>query len=212
MGEIEANATIRQRYTALAEGAGIVGSVQTRSMATIGGNIANAAPSADTAPPLAVFDAVAQIVGSGGSREVAVIDLADGPGSTVLAGDEVLTGFKLPLPPSNTGSVYQRHTPRAIMDIAAVGVGVRLSLDGGNIGEARICLGAVAATIIRATEAEDALTGQPPSAELFAKAAELAQAASSPISDVRGSAEFRRHLVGVMTKRCLDIALERAQS
>jgi len=212
MGDIEAHDTILQRYTALAEGAGIVGSVQTRSMATIGGNIANAAPSADTAPPLAVFDAVAQIVGSGGSREVAVIDLSDGPGSTVLAGDEVLTGFKLPAPPANTGSVYQRHTPRAIMDIAAVGVGVRLSLDGGNIGEARICLGAVAATIIRAPEAEEALIGQPPSAELFAKAAELAQAASSPISDVRGSAEFRRHLVGVMTKRCLDIALERAQS
>ncbi|MCH8008773.1 MAG: xanthine dehydrogenase family protein subunit M [Chloroflexi bacterium] len=212
MDEIDSNDTIRQRYAALAEGAGIVGSVQTRSMATIGGNVANAAPSADTTPPLAVFDAIAQIMGSGGAREIPLIDLFDGPGSTVLAGDEVLTGFTLPTPPANTGSVYQRHTPRKIMDIAAVGVGVRLSLDGGNIGEARICLGAVAATIIRATEAEDALAGQTPSAELFAKAAELAQAASSPISDVRGSAEFRRHLVGVMTKRCLDIALERARS
>ena len=212
MDEIATNDTIRQRYAALAEGAGVVGSVQTRSMATIGGNVANAAPSADTTPPLAVFDAVAQIVGSGGTREIPVIDLFDGPGSTVLAGDEVLTCFKLPTPPANTGSVYQRHTPRKIMDIAAVGVGVRLSLDGGNIGEARICLGAVAATIIRATDAENALTSQTPSTELFAKAAELAQAASNPISDVRGSAEFRRHLVGVMTKRCLDIALERARS
>ena len=212
MDEIAANDAIRHRYAALAEGAGVVGSVQTRSMATIGGNVANAAPSADTTPPLAVFDATAQIVGSGGTREVPVIDLFEGPGSTVLAGDEVLTGFKLPTPPADTGSIYQRHTPRKIMDIAAVGVGVRLSLGGGNIGEARICLGAVAATIIRATEAEDALAGHPPSEELFAKAAELAQAASSPISDVRGSAEFRRHLVGVMTKRCLDIALERAQN
>ena len=212
MDEIATNDTIRQRYAALAEGAGVVGSVQTRSMATLGGNIANAAPSADTAPPLVVFDAIAQIIGSDGAREVPVIDLSEGPGSTVLAVDEVLTGFKLPTPPADTGSVYQRHTPRKIMDIAAVGVGVRLSLDGGNIGEARICLGAVAATIIRATDAEDALAGQTPSAELFAQAAELAQAASSPISDVRGSAEFRRHLVGVMTKRCLDIALERARS
>ena len=97
------------------------------------------------------------------------------------------------------------------MDIAAVSVGIRLSLDNGKIGEARVCLGAVAPTIIRASEAEEALIGQEPSEDLLAKAADLAQAASSPISDVRGSAEFRRHLVGVMTKRCLEIALERAQ-
>ncbi len=211
MGAIDSNETIQQRYTALAEGAGIVGSVQTRNMATIGGNIANAAPSADTAPPLAVFDAVAEIIGAGGKRDVLVIALFDGPGSTVLATDEVITGFKLPAPPANTGSVYQRHTPRKIMDIAAVSVGIRLSLDNGKIGEARVCLGAVAPTIIRASEAEETLTGQEPTEDLFGKAAELAQAASSPISDVRGSAEFRRDLVGVMTKRCLDIALERAQ-
>ena len=211
MGAIDSNETIQQRYAALAEGAGIVGSVQTRNMATIGGNIANAAPSADTSPPLAVFDAVAEIIGSGGNREVPVIELFDGPGSTVLAADEVITGFRLPTPPEDTGSVYQRHTPRKIMDIAAVSVGIRLSFDNGKIGEARVCLGAVAPTIIRASDAEEALTGQAPTDALFAKAAELAQAASSPISDVRGSAEFRRHLVGVMTKRCLDIALERAQ-
>ena len=211
MGAIDSNETIQQRYAALAEGAGIVGSVQTRNMATIGGNIANAAPSADTSPPLAVFDAVAEIIGAGGQREVPVIELFDGPGSTILTTDEVITGFKLPTPPADTGSVYQRHTPRKIMDIAAVSVGIRLSLENGKIGEARVCLGAVAPTIIRATEAEGTLTGQTPTEDLFAKAAELAQAASSPISDVRGSADFRRHLVGVMTKRCLDIALERAQ-
>ncbi|MCH7698767.1 MAG: xanthine dehydrogenase family protein subunit M [Chloroflexi bacterium] len=211
VASIESNDVTEQRYTALAEGAGIVGSIQTRNMATIGGNIANAAPSADTAPPLAVFDAVAEIIGAGGQREVPVIELFDGPGSTILTTDEVITGFKLPTPPANTGSVYQRHTPRKIMDIAAVSVGIRLSLDNGKIGEARVCLGAVAPTIIRASDAEEALTGQAPTDALFAKAAELAQAASSPISDVRGSAEFRRHLVGVMTKRCLDIALERAQ-
>ena len=212
LGTLGSDETVQERYSALAEGAGIVGSIQTRNMATIGGNIANAAPSADTAPPLAVFDAVAEVIGPGGNREVPVIELFDGPGSPVLATDEVSTGFKLPTPPAHAGRAHHTHTPRKIMDIAAVSVSVRLSLDDGKIGEARVCLGAVAPTIIRAEEAEEALTGQEPSDDLFAKAAELAQAASSPISDVRGSAEFRRHLVGVMTKRCLSIALERAKN
>ena len=214
MATIESFPAVRERYTALADGAGVVGSVQTRNMATLGGNIANAAPSADAAPPLVVLDAVAEIVGPEGSRQVPVSELFVGPGRTVLAPDEVLMGFSLPTPPSRTGSVYRRHTPRKMMDIAAVGVGVRLTLapDVDTIREARICLGAVAPTIISASEAEESLAGQAPSDEAFAWAAELAQAASRPISDVRGSAEFRRYLVGVMTKRCLGIALERARA
>jgi carbon-monoxide dehydrogenase medium subunit len=211
MATIEAHPAVRERYTALADGAGIVGSVQTRNMATIGGNVCNAAPSADTIPPLVVLDAVAQIAGPGGTRELAVAELFTGPGKTTLAPDEIVLSFRLPTPPAHTGSVYERHTPRKIMDIAVVGVGIRLSLaDGGAIADARICLGAVAPTVIRAPEAEQALTGQPPGDALFARAAELAQAAARPISDVRGSAEFRRYLVGAMTKRCLGIALERA--
>jgi len=220
MATIQSHPAVRERYTALSEGAGIVGSVQTRNMATLGGNICNAAPSADTAPPLVVFDAVAEIAGPGGARELPVGKLFAGPGKTVLAPHEIVVAFRLPLPvrqagaPRRTGSVYQRHTPRKIMDIAVVGVAVRLTLagKGDTIQEARICLGAVAPTVIRATEAEQALAGQSPSEELFAKAAELAQAAARPISDVRGSAEFRRYLVGVMTKRCLGIALERAKA
>ena len=212
MAAIEQSDVVRERFTALADGAAIVGSDQTRNMATLGGNIANAAPSADTAPPLVVFDAVAEIVGPAGSRELTLGDLFAGPGATTLAVDEVITGFRLTTPPAHTGSVYQRHTPRKIMDIAVVAIAIRLTLTpDDSISEARICLGAVAPTVIRAPEAEEALAGQPPSEELFERVAELAQAASSPISDVRGSAEFRRHLVGVMTKRCLGIALERAQ-
>ena len=220
MATIEVHPVVRERYAALAEGAGIVGSVQTRNMATLGGNICNAAPSADTAPPLVVFDAVAEITGPGGARELPVGKLFAGPGKTVLAPHEIVVAFRLPLPvrqagaPRRAGSVYQRHTPRKIMDIAVVGVAVRLTLagKGDTIQEARICLGAVAPTVIRAAEAEQALAGQSPSDELFAKAAALAQAAARPISDVRGSAEFRRYLVGVMTKRCLGIALERAKA
>ena len=214
MIEIAAHEVVRDSYTALAEGAGLVGSVQTQNMATIGGNIANAAPSADTTPPLAVFDAEAEITGPGGSRRLPVAEMFDGPGSTTFAPDEVLVALHLPAQPARTGSVYQRHTPRKIMDIAAVGVAVKLSLAAGGevIDSAAICLGAVGPTIFRASEAEQALAGQTVSDDLFDNAAALAQAAASPISDVRGSAEFRRYLVGVMTGRCLKIAHERAKS
>jgi carbon-monoxide dehydrogenase medium subunit len=212
MAALTSNATVRERYTALSDGAGVLGSVQTRNMATIGGNVCNAAPSADTIPPLVVLDAVAEIAGPNGRRELPVGELFAGPGKTVLANDEIAVAFRLPALPPNTGSVYQRHTPRKIMDIAVVGVAVRLTLDGDAIAAARICLGAVGPTVLRATEAEQALTGQPPSGALFDKAAELSQAAATPISDVRGSAEFRRYLAGVMTKRCLGIALERAKA
>jgi carbon-monoxide dehydrogenase medium subunit len=211
--DIEVNLDVRARYTALADGARVLGSTQTRNLATIGGNVANAAPSADTVPPLIVHDAIAEIAGPDGKRELPVGELFAGPRRTTLAPGEILVAFRLPPPPVRTGSVYQRHPPRKIMDIAVVGVAVRLTLaENGSISEARVCLGAVAPTPIRAPNAEAALTGQPPSDDLFARAADLAQAAATPISDVRGSAEFRRYLVGAMTKRCLGTALERARS
>jgi carbon-monoxide dehydrogenase medium subunit len=141
-----------------------------------------------------------------------VTNIFAGPGRSTLSNDEVITAFRLRAAGGKTGSGYQRHTPRKIMDIAVVGVGVRLSLAaGGAIETARIALGAVAPTPIMAPEAQAALEGQQPSEELFARAAALAQQAASPISDVRGSAEFRNYLIGVMTKRCLNIALERAK-
>jgi CO/xanthine dehydrogenase FAD-binding subunit len=212
--DVDAHRDVRSRYTALADGAGVLGSTQTRNLATLGGNVANAAPSADTVPPLIVLDAVAEIVGPGGRRELPVGELFAGPGRTTLAPGEIMVAFRLPALPPKTGSVYQRHTPRKIMDIAVVGVSIRVTLApaGDSISEARICLGAVAPTPIRAPEAEQALAGQPPSDELFARAAELAQAAATPISDVRGSADFRRYLVGAMTKRCLGVALKRARA
>jgi carbon-monoxide dehydrogenase medium subunit len=212
MAALTSNSIVRERYTALADGAGVLGSVQTRNMATLGGNVCNAAPSADTTPPLVVLDAIAEVAGPNGRRELPVADLFAGPGKTVLATDDIVVAFRLPALPPHTGSVYQRHTPRKIMDIAVVGVAVRLTLAGDSISEARLCLGAVGPTVIRAKEAEQALTGHSPSEALFARAAELAQEAATPISDVRGSAEFRRYLVGVMTKRCLGIALERAKA
>jgi carbon-monoxide dehydrogenase medium subunit len=212
MASIASHPDIMGRYSALADGAGVVGSTQTRNMATLGGNVANAAPSADTVPGLIVLDTQAEIAGPIGTKAISVGEMFTGPGKTVLATDELITSFQVLAPQARTGSVYQRHTPRKIMDIAAVGVGIRLTLDGESIRDARICLGAVAPTPVRATDAEAALVGQSPSDETLARAAELARQAASPISDARGSAEFRRYLVETMTKRCLEIALERASA
>jgi carbon-monoxide dehydrogenase medium subunit len=211
MSDIAASPVVRGRYQALAEGAGLVGSRQTMNMGTIGGNICNAAPSADTAPPLLVFEAQTVIVGPNGRRTMPVGDFFRGPGLTALRSGELLAEVRLPVPAAGTGSAYQRHTPRKQMDIAVVGIGVGLTISGGLITRARISLGAVAPTPIRSPAAETALEGQPPSQEVFVSAGEAAAAQCSPIADVRSSAEFRRHLVRVITARMVSRAAERAR-
>ena len=214
MAEIEQHPVVQRRYPVLADGARILGSVQTRNMATLGGNACNAAPSADTAPPLLVLGARADVAGPSGRRQVPLEGFFTGPSETILGRDDILVGFAIPTPEPLTGAYYERHTPRVEMDIAVVGVAalVTLERDRNLIREARIALGAVAPTPVRAPEAEASLAGQPPSEEAFERAAELAMSAARPISDVRGSAGFRRHLVGVMTARCLRQAAERARS
>ena len=210
MAEIAASQDVRERYPALAEGAGVVGSIQTMNMGTIGGNVCNAAPSADTVPPLLVYDAQAVIVGRDGRRSLPIEEFFKGPGLTVLQAGELLAELRLPVPPQGTGAAYRRHTPRKQMDIAVVGVGVALTIASGKISRARIGLGAVAPTPIRARRAEGELRGGEASEETFARAAAVAADECSPIGDVRGSAEFRRHLVWVMTARLLAEAAARA--
>lgn len=211
MAEIAQSPPVRERYRILADGASVVGSVQTKNMATVGGNVCNAAPSADTAPPLLACEATAVIASPDGEREVPLEEFWLGPGETVLRPGELLRELRLPTPPANSGGVYQRHTPRKQMDIAAVGVGVLLTMGPNQrIERARIALGAVAPTPIRARQAEAALEGKTASEPLFAQAAETAASEASPVSDIRGSAEFRRHLVPVMTERCLHEAARRA--
>ena len=213
MTEAAESAPVRKRYRALADGAEIVGSIQTMNMATIGGNVCNAAPSADTAPPLLTYEAVAVIAGPKGERDVPIEEFWLGPNQTALQRGELLRNLRLPTPPANTGSVYVRQTPRKQMDIAVVGVAVLLTLgQGDRIERARIALGAVAPTPIRARKAEAALEGKAASEALFAEAAETATSEASPIGDVRGSAEFRRHLVKVTTERCLQEAAQRARA
>jgi carbon-monoxide dehydrogenase medium subunit len=211
MADVADNAAVRERFPALAEGAGVVGSRQTMNMGTIGGNVCNAAPSADTAPPLLIYDAEVVIVGREGRRSAPLSKLFAGPGATTLEHGEVLAELRLPTPPKGTGAAYKRHTPRKQMDIAVVGVGALLTLDGDRVSRARIALGAVAPTPVRAGAAEAVLEGNALSDDLIAKAAEAAAAESSPISDIRATADYRRHLVRVMTERMLRLAAERAR-
>jgi carbon-monoxide dehydrogenase medium subunit len=211
MAKVAESQVIRERYAAIAEGAALVGSIQTMNMATVGGNLCNAAPSADIAPPLLAFEAEAVIVGPSGQRSLPLEEFFLGPGKTALPPGELLAEVRVPVPANGTGSAYDRHTPRKQMDIAVVGVGVVLTLAGEQIERARVALGAVAPTPVRAREAEGALEGRAPSDEVFARAAEIAATACSPIADVRGSAEFRRHIVRVMTERMLREALNRAR-
>jgi carbon-monoxide dehydrogenase medium subunit len=207
---LERDATARSTYTALSESAALVGSVQVRNLATLGGNLCNAAPSADMAPPLLALDAEAVIVGPKGERRVPFADFFTGVRRTVLAADEILVEIVVPAPGPRSGGNYLRHTPRRELDIAVVGVAAQLTLANGSCSKARIALAAVAPVPLRARQAEQALEGKPVTPEAIERAAELAVGVAKPISDQRGSADYRRHLVRVLTARTLRTALTRA--
>jgi carbon-monoxide dehydrogenase medium subunit len=208
--DVELSEDIQEHHTALAEGASEIGSIQIRNLATVGGNIAHASPAADTVAGLLVADAQVQIVGSDGERSVPINELFTGPGQTVLKPGEIITQFTLTTPAS--GSHYIKHKIREVMDLAFIGVATAVNLDSGTITDAKIGLAAVAPTPIRATEAEDLLKGKSITPELIEQAGEAAAAATSPISDLRCSAEHRKEMVDVLTKRTLQYALDRARS
>jgi len=200
----------RDTFQSLAESAAVVGSYQIRNLATLGGNLANAAPSADMAPPLLALDAEIVIAGPRGQRRIPIGDFFLGVRRTQLEPDELLVEIVIPAPPAGSGGTYVRHTPRRELDIAVVGVASQLTIHDGRCVNARIALAAVAPVPLRASAAEERLQGESISPALIEEAAQLAVQAASPISDQRGSAEFRRHLVRVLTRRTLTTALERA--
>lgn len=211
MRTLERSPLVMGRYEALAQGAKLVGSIQIRNLATVGGNICNAAPSADAVPPMIAFGAEAVIAGPDGRRTLPLEKVFLGPRRTALEPGELLVEVRLPAPPPNTGSHYLRHTPRMEMDIAVAGSGAVVTLDGDRITEARICLASVAPTPVRAPSAEAVLRGAPATDETVARAAAAAAADCTPISDVRGSADYRRHLVTVLTERALRAAIAQAR-
>ena len=206
--EVELSEDVQKHHTALAEGASEIGSIQIRNLATIGGNIAHASPAADTVAGLLVADAQVDIASADGERTVSIDELFTGPGQTVLNPGEIITQFRLPNPAS--GSHYIKHKIREVMDLAFIGVASAVNLDNGTITDARIGLAAVAPTPIRATEAENLLKGKEPTPELLQQAGEAAAAVTSPISDLRCSAEHRKEMVNVLTKRTLQQAIARA--
>lgn len=203
---------IQSHYPALATAAGLIGSVQTRNMATVGGNLCNASPSADTAPPLLVFDTQVVLAGAGGERDLPLAEFFIGPGVTALRPGELLKALVIPGTPARFGSAYVRHIPRAAMDISVVGVAAAVSLDPDQtIAEARIALGAVAPTPMRAGAAERLLNGRPVDGNLIAEAGSAAAAEAQPVDDVRASVAYRRHLVNVLTQDALRKAIENAR-
>ncbi len=210
--EIYGNADVCNAYPALTDAARIIGGWQIQSRASIGGNLCNASPAADSIPALIALNAVALVAGPSGQREIPVADFCTAPGRNALAAGELLVCLQFPAPSANASSAYQRFIPRNEMDIAVVGVGSWLQLDesGQTILSARVALGAVAPTPVFAAEASDWLAGKPATEDTYRQAGELARKAASPISDMRGTAEYRVHLVGVLTQRTLAKAVQRA--
>ena len=211
--ELTDHPTLRNTYPGLVEAAELIGSSQIQSRASLGGNLCHASPAADTVPALVAVSAVCRIAGPGGERRVAVEDFCTGPGVNVLADGEFLVAFEIPVPAPGSADAYLRFIPRNEMDIAVVGSGVSVTLDGsGTCTAARVALGAVAPTVILVPEAADALIGSAVEDADLERAADAARAASRPITDRRGTAEFRRHVAGVLTKRAARAARNRARS
>ncbi|MDA1280060.1 MAG: xanthine dehydrogenase family protein subunit M [Chloroflexi bacterium] len=198
-------------YDALVDSAELVGSIHIQNRASVGGNVCNAAPSADTIPALLIHEAVAHTSSISGEREIPLIDFFAGPGQTVLQKGEILRELVLPTPSKDTASAYLRFIPRNEMDIAVAGVGSLIEIDRatGNVLKARIALASVAPTPVRAYAAEESLEGSPISAEAIDQAADLAVGSAVPITDVRGSADYRKELVRVLPIRTLNKCIER---
>lgn len=210
--EISIHPLVAEHLPALVEAARSMASTQIRSMATIGGNIASAVPSADLPPTLIAMEASLSLGCSGGSREVALDDFFIGPRDTVCGAGEILTEVLVPLPQSNTGISYQKMTLRDANALAVASVASSLTLNEGVISQARVVLGAVAPIPLFASQVSGFLLGKKPSEKLFQQAALKAQEESQPISDVRGSIWFRKELVCVLTYRALEDSLRHAQT
>ena len=214
---LTANTEFTAMFPGLSEASGLIGSDQIQNRASWGGNLGNASPAADSVPALVAGDAQAVIATGDGTRIVPVSEIVTGPGQTSLAEDEFIIEFTLADPPANTSDAYLRIIPRTEMDIAIVGVAARLTIQGETITAASILLGAVAPTVVRVADAEAALVAGrlengSISDDTLVSVADAASSACNPINDRRGTIEYRRQVAGVLTKRAVAVAADRARN
>lgn len=214
VADIAENPLVKAGYGALARGAGWLGSPLVRNLATIAGNCVSARPAADLPPSLVAYGAEAVLEKKDTSRTVPVETLFTGPGATILLPEELLTALLLPALPPHAGAGYEKLGLREALEISLVNVAAYIALEGpeGPVTSARIVLGSVAPTPIRAPSAEKVLLGERPTEALFARAGEAASGDSRPIDDFRGSAAYRRAMVAVLTQRALQTALKDARA
>ena len=210
--ELKENAALRKAWPGVIEAANLIGSTQIQGRATMGGNLCNGSPAADSVPALIAAGAVATVAGPKGRRDIPVEDVMLGPRKLSLTKGEFLVSFFLPPRPKGSGDAYLRFIPRTEMDIAVVGSGVNLTVDGkGVITAARVSLGAVAAKVLLVPAAAQAIVGSSLDRAAQDRLEAAARAACQPIDDKRGTVEFRTQIAGVLTRRAALIAIERAK-
>jgi len=211
LAQVASNPDILNVYPALAHAVLSMANVEVRNMGTVTGNLCNAAPSADCAPPLMTMCAEVTLVGAKGERKLPVSQFFKGPGVTAMERGEIMTSIHVPAPAPKSGASYLRISGRCGVDIAAVGVGVTAVFNGRACKDAKVVLGAVAAVPLRAERTEEILAGREWDEDLISTAGAKAAEEATPISDVRASAEWRKRMVAVLTRRALEEAHERAK-
>ena len=211
--QIYQNEAVASAYPGLIDCATLIGGIQIQGRASIGGNLCNAAPSGDSIPAVIAYSGVCNIAGPNGTRQLPAEQFCTAPGQNALQQGEMLVSISFPAPAANSGANYQRFIPRNEMDIAVAGVGSSVVLDasGQNFVTGRVALASVAPTPVFSQAAGDSLAGKPVSDEAIREASELAMADARPITDMRGTIRQRIHLIGVLTRRTLNIAVERAR-
>jgi CO/xanthine dehydrogenase FAD-binding subunit len=211
--ELKEHARLKQAWPGVVEAANLIGSTQVQGRATLGGNLCNGSPAADSVPALIAAGAVATLVGPKGRRDLRVEDVMLGPRKLALTRGEFVASFRLPPRPPRSADAYLRFIPRTEMDIAVVGAGVSLTVDAaGTITAARVSLGAVAPRVLLVAEAAAAIVGSRLDRPAQDRLEAAARGACAPIDDKRGTVEFRIQVAGVLARRAALIALDRART
>jgi CO/xanthine dehydrogenase FAD-binding subunit len=202
---------VKRLYPALIEAASVIGGVAIQGRASLGGNLCNSGPAADSVPAMIVLDGKATIAGPNGRRSVAIEDFNTGPGRNILEPGEFVVSLNFPSPAPNSGAAWQRFIPRNEMDIAVVNAGSYVRFDGNNVSAAKIAIGAVGPTVLMVPDAAAAIVGKPLTDETIKAAGEAAKNTARPIDDMRGTIKQRKHLSAVLVERTLREAAQRAR-